>query len=304
MLSPATERLWGFLKDQSTLTGFVLIGGSALSLRIHHRLSEDLDFAWPGDRLPRESIQALLGEMSRHGFSYTRRDNPAAYDEFLQGGGSLHDYQQDFVVDGAVLLTLFAPDPPTRRLFDPATPHVTGPRLATLRECFNTKALASSERNQSRDWLDLYLLIKSHGFTLDDYRAAFERAGASGQFDRGLTHLCRCQPGANDRGYNTLLADPPTFQEIAAQFTAWRDDYEVGQASLLASKLKEHAGTDLYDLAYAKLVGGSEEDLRFVATLASQKRLDPVQMAARIDQTQEPGLRTLLKSRWLHLPVA
>jgi len=241
--------------------------------------------------------------MTGQGFSVVRRDNPAAYDDFLLGGGSLHDYQQDFMIDDSVRLTLFALNPPARLLLDPVVPNTVGPRVATLRECFDTKALVSSERNQSRDWLDLYLLIKFHGFTLEDYRAAFDKAQAPGQFDRGLAQLCRCQPGPEDRGYDTLLANSPTLQEIAAQFTAWRDDYEVAQASHLATRLKESAGTDLYELAYAKLVGGSEEDLRFVATLASQKGFDPARMAARIDQTQEPGLRTLLKSRWLHLPV-
>jgi len=46
LLPAETERVWNFLKGQSALTSFVLVGGSALAMRIQHRLSEDLDFAW------------------------------------------------------------------------------------------------------------------------------------------------------------------------------------------------------------------------------------------------------------------
>ena len=40
---PETERVWKFLKDEPSLAGFVLVGGTALALRLGHRRSEDLD---------------------------------------------------------------------------------------------------------------------------------------------------------------------------------------------------------------------------------------------------------------------
>jgi hypothetical protein len=45
MLKPDTEAVWQFLRRQPSLTGFVLMGGSALALRLGHRQSEDLDTA-------------------------------------------------------------------------------------------------------------------------------------------------------------------------------------------------------------------------------------------------------------------
>jgi hypothetical protein len=45
LLPTATEKVWDFLRTQPALAGFVLVGGSALALRIHHRRSEDLDMA-------------------------------------------------------------------------------------------------------------------------------------------------------------------------------------------------------------------------------------------------------------------
>jgi hypothetical protein len=47
VLPPETDRIWTFLKEQPSLSGFVLIGGTALALQIAHRRSEDLDLAYP-----------------------------------------------------------------------------------------------------------------------------------------------------------------------------------------------------------------------------------------------------------------
>ena len=58
MLPPETDRIWTFLKEQPSLSGFVLIGGIALALQIAHRRSEDLDLAYPESRLPRVRFQA------------------------------------------------------------------------------------------------------------------------------------------------------------------------------------------------------------------------------------------------------
>ena len=45
MLPKETEEVWNFLKEQKSLSGFVLIGGTALAIRIKHRTSKDLDRA-------------------------------------------------------------------------------------------------------------------------------------------------------------------------------------------------------------------------------------------------------------------
>src|SRR5258708_1559343 len=60
VLPPETERVWNFLTQQPTLAGFVLIGGTALAMRIQHRRSNDLDLAYPETRLPRARLQTLV----------------------------------------------------------------------------------------------------------------------------------------------------------------------------------------------------------------------------------------------------
>ena len=59
MLPPETDRVWQFIQGQPSLAGFVLIGGTALALRIEHRRSEDLDLAWLERRLPRSRLTAF-----------------------------------------------------------------------------------------------------------------------------------------------------------------------------------------------------------------------------------------------------
>lgn len=49
-LSPDAEQVFNSIKQFEIFKEFILIGGTALSLHIHHRLSEDLDFCkWQDD---------------------------------------------------------------------------------------------------------------------------------------------------------------------------------------------------------------------------------------------------------------
>ena len=78
MLRPETEKLWNYLRTSEALAGFVLIGGTALTLHIQHRLSEDLDFVFldgtNGVRLPRTRLNALLIDAGAHGFDFARNN--------------------------------------------------------------------------------------------------------------------------------------------------------------------------------------------------------------------------------------
>lgn len=228
MLPPATERVWNFLKDQRWLAGFVLVGGSALALRIQHRLSEDLDLAFPDFQLPRVRLDALLKDAARAGFDFQRNDNEAALHQFAQGGGDLHDYQQDFIVDGQVKVSFFAPDAAQAKVLSGEAKPT--PRIAELAELFKTKALVSAVRSKSRDWIDLYVLMREHGFTLSDYATAFREAGTQSQSDTGLARLCSGQPQADDEGFEHLLTAPPTVAEMRSYFEAQRDEFEIRAA--------------------------------------------------------------------------
>lgn len=229
MLPPETEKVWNFLREQPALAGFVLVGGSALALRIRHRQSEDLDLAYPEHSLPRARLEALLHVAGRGGFDFQRNDHEATLQEFLNAGLELHDYQQNFLVNASVKVSFFAPDAPLAKLLSGrAEPKV---RVATLEELFKSKCLVSAQRSKTRDWLDLYLLMRDHGFSIREYQTAFREAGVEALVDSGLTRLCSGVPQRADEGYAHLLANPPTMDEMKAFFIAQRNRFEVEAAA-------------------------------------------------------------------------
>ncbi len=235
MLRPETEKLWNYLRTSKALAGFVLIGGTALTLHIQHRLSEDLDFIFLDGlgslRLPGARLNALFIDAGAQGFEFVRNDNPASEDEMEIAGMSLHDYQQDFLVNG-VKVTFFVPDSDLARVVEPNKGGTV--RVATVGELFKTKSLVTAERSKSRDWFDLYILIKRHGYSIFDYYKAFEEGGQPLKAEIGMNRLCRGIPQSNDEGFEELIENPPTLDEMAAFFREQRDRYEIETAASLA----------------------------------------------------------------------
>ena len=225
MLPAETERVWAFLKGQSALEGFVLIGGTALALQINHRRSEDLDLAFKGVRLPRPRLDALRAIASDAGFTFTPNDNEAAIREFADSTLELHDYQQDFLVNKRVKLSFFVPDQPFRTVLDDRPSRAV--RVASLSELFKTKCLVSAMRSRTRDWLDLFLLLRDHGFTIQNFAETFKQAGIESQLNIALARLCTGRPQVNDEGYLHLLTNPPSLQEMQKFFMAERDRLEI-----------------------------------------------------------------------------
>ncbi len=233
MLKPETEPVWNFLKTEASLRDFTLIGGTALALRIGHRISEDLDFCYLDLHLPRKALQALEVKAAQNGFSFVRSDDPAALDEFEIGGMELHDFQQDFLVNNSVKLSFFTADKPLVKSLNPVPGKGAknqGPRIAELDELFRSKAIVSSKRSKSRDWFDLFALLNHHGFTIGDYRDAFIRADIPKQWESGLARICSGNPQANDEGFEDLMENPPDLEEISSFFRKQRDQIEIDLA--------------------------------------------------------------------------
>lgn len=234
-LPPETERLWAFAREQSALGGFVLIGGTALAIHLGHRVSEDLDFAWVEPRLPRTRLEAFRRVAAEAGFLLQPHDDPAALDEFSIAGMELHDYQQDYLVNAKVKLSFFTADEPLSRVLGtPATIDV--PVIASLSQLFKSKCLVTASRSKTRDWLDLYLLMRDHGFSIHDYAAAFREAGIPGYLDTGLARLCSGRPSAHDEGWQHLLDHAPSLEEMRDYFIAQRDFLESDAAARAFAK--------------------------------------------------------------------
>ncbi|QHE85571.1 hypothetical protein F9K07_12000 [Hydrogenophaga sp. BPS33] len=93
-----------------------------------------------------------------------------------------------------------------------------GPRVASLAEIFRLKCIVTAERSKTRDWCDLYLLLKQKHFKPIEVLRAFERAGAPQKYDIAMMRLCSGKPGLRDEGYETLLKRAPSLETMREAF--------------------------------------------------------------------------------------
>jgi predicted nucleotidyltransferase component of viral defense system len=232
MLRPDTERLWRFLQSQSTLGGFVLVGSTALSMYLDHRISEDLDFMISTPQLPRSAIEGLKRFSHASGFTFIPNDSAEGLAEFENTGMDYHDYQQDYMVGGTVNLTLRVWSPEVKAMLCAGAPHA--PRVASLEEAFRLKCMECANRAKKCDWLDMYVLLQRGLFQpLDIYRT-FELAGVPLKFDIAIGRMCSGKVGLLDEGYECLLVEPTSLAEMQAYFKVVRDSIEVEVARLKA----------------------------------------------------------------------
>ena len=234
-LRPDTRRLWERLDGAPLLCGFVLIGGTALALRIGHRVSEDLDFAYLGERLPGQRLKQLGESLRKKGFHFELNQDVLAEQEFIDSGLQLEDHQQNYLADGALKVSFIRFDNATTQVLsgDSRAPL----RVATLDEIFKTKALVCRERSKTRDWFDLYILMTRHGYAMTDFYRAYEEAGCGRSFDTATLRLRSCAPSITDEGYLHLLDDAPTLEEMRTFFNQALDDFEI-EMSRTAFKAK------------------------------------------------------------------
>jgi hypothetical protein len=222
-LPPNTAALWSRLQDETLLENSYLIGGTAIALLIQHRISEDLDFFFKGVKLPTGKIDGVIGSLKIEGYAVQRNDNLISFIEFKEKGDSLHNYQQNFIINDTKV-TFFVNNAYTPALL--TTPVQNKPVIPSLRELFETKALAVGLRDKSRDWIDMYVLMKDHNFTVSDFKEAYRKIGQEGIaekiFDK-LTRITGLNVGGED--YAHLMKQAPSIDEM--------QDYFAGQKAKL-----------------------------------------------------------------------
>lgn len=228
-LRPDTAKAWEVFKEHPLLAGFILIGGTALTMHVGHRVSEDLDFACiDRDQLPRQRLHEIVRDLSRRGHRLELNQNPLAIDDFIDTGLELDNDQQDFIFDGSVKVSFVCYDPPMDQLLmgDQGDPL----RVATLTEAFETKALVCSERSKSRDWLDLYVLMTSHGYTMRMMYEMYKRIDMPHAFSNAKMRMRSCRVDASDEGYAGLMTPSPSLVDIRDFFNVELDDVEKALA--------------------------------------------------------------------------
>lgn len=225
-LAPDTARIWAQLNGHPLLKGFILIGGTALTMHIGHRVSEDLDFACtqPLKHLPRPQIKALIKDLAQKNVSMVLDQHPLDVEEFSESGLDLNNYQQNYIANDSVKVSLVCYDPPMDQ-FLPGT-RDDPLRVATLGELFATKAYVCSERSKTRDWLDLYTLISEHGYSFQEVYDVYKTANRLAAFAIMVMRLRKCQPEMTDEGYLGLMEKPPSVDSLRHFFNQELDQLE------------------------------------------------------------------------------
>lgn len=174
-LPDKTRSLFERLIEEPRMRGMTLVGGSALALQIGHRMSEDLDFAVFGAKIPAARIDALMADLEKEGRAVSLLTAQSSIERFrINTGKRLLDYARDYVVDGAKM-SFFARSAggsatQEQSAWLAAAPRAhsgTGFDVLGIEGIFAMKALLLADRARSRDLFDLLALIQDHGYTLD-----------------------------------------------------------------------------------------------------------------------------------------
>ena len=147
----ATRKIFQVLSDTKFSDDYTLVGGTALSLQIKHRLSEDIDLIFDGETLNTTNIKRNISKLFPNYRIIKQDDN----------------YQIDYIIDG-VKVTFFSTGAiqiPFKVKDYSFKYHDLN--IAELKIIAVLKLAAISERNTIRDYYDLYFLVKEHLSLLD-----------------------------------------------------------------------------------------------------------------------------------------
>jgi hypothetical protein len=157
-LSPNTESVFERISLLNSISGYTLIGGTALALQLRHRLSEDLDFCrWKTKTKERVTVDwsSIEAELSRIG--EIKKD-------------LLGDNQCNFVLNNSVKLSFYGnnmfkePEVLQKKQF------LNNVFIADVATIGVLKMEVMSRRRTFRDYYDIYVILES-GISLDSILA-------------------------------------------------------------------------------------------------------------------------------------
>jgi predicted nucleotidyltransferase component of viral defense system len=185
-----TGRLFRSIQFDSALEDFTLVGGTAISLLVGHRLSMDLDFCTFDETLPSYKINQFIQSLKNREHQVFEVTEPNKKAQFkINTGKNLDDYARDYVIDG-VKVTFFAFDADKKTKHFLANQKVLSDwsafKIMGLEGLFATKSLLPEKRSKSRDLYDLWYLISHEGFTVAEMFEIVERYSSSGIIDHTI----------------------------------------------------------------------------------------------------------------------
>jgi len=247
-LPSETKRLLDAISSFPEISGFMLIGGTALALSWGHRRSEDLDFAIPRGNLPRDTCRTILDRLDAQDWQISDISNEMARMYAENDGDDLADTQQDWLCrrSGAaagVKLTFFAEYSPKRHepyTLEPARQgHV---KVMPPEGIFALKSQLILRRTTSRDLFDLWSFLE-RGKTVGEILAAAKQENAYLSYEKLRTHLLPARLPRTDPGLAALVDDGPTdFDSLKTAIAKHLDEYEKALAAeILVNDFKDLA---------------------------------------------------------------
>lgn len=141
-----TRKVFEKLSETDFIRNYTLVGGTALSIQIQHRLSEDLDFIFDGDKLNINTIKRNLNKIFCD-YRIIRQENNDQID----------------IVIGETKLTFFTTEAVTIPFSVKANSFLyKNLNIANIEVIASLKMATISQRNTIRDYYDLYFISKYH----------------------------------------------------------------------------------------------------------------------------------------------
>lgn len=191
------------------LDDFLLIGGTALSMQIDHRLSEDIDFAIGTQKLPRRKIVEILKRLEAAGQEIIDFTSEAARDDFTNDGLEVEDYQQDWLVSGTKLTFFTYGNNAYENKIIAESPFdmFKGIKVASLGTIAKTKCHALTKRMKSRDLFDIYHLINAGHLSMEEVIAEMQRSSPHMTFETCTHRILEKPMQADDEGLTPIDID-------------------------------------------------------------------------------------------------
>lgn len=245
-----TKRLLEAISAIPEIGRFTLIGGTALALTWGHRRSEDLDFAFPGNKLPRDSCRIILDRLDAQGWRISDISSEMARMYAENDGDDLADTQQDWLcrtgsAETGVKLTFFADYSPKRH-----EPYALEPaRLRCVKVMppdgiFVLKSQLILRRTTSRDLFDLWSFLE-RGRTIGEILAAATQENPYLSYEKLRTHLLPARLPRTDPGLTALVDDGPTdFDSLKTAISRHLDRYEEALAAEILANDRDDPMSD------------------------------------------------------------
>lgn len=232
-MPPKTRQVFERLATNAALKDFVLVGGTALSVQIGHRLSEDLDFCLFAESMDGDALDVMIRDLASH-HSVELMTSPSKITQAKINGIDLLQQSRDYLIDG-VKVTFFARNDVAYQYFSRLEKineaGVVFPVMAA-QSIFAMKAWLLQKRIKSRDLFDLMQLVqsghRSFQAILDEARLADVAIYSEETIKNALMGVIPV--ASDDEGFATIGLNV-TLDQIYAFFKAQIDQYEIAQAS-------------------------------------------------------------------------